>query len=228
MNMGKLFIVATPIGNLEDITVRALETLKNVDVIACEDTRHTRKLLSHYEISKKLVSYHSYNNESQAENILNLIENGNDVALVSDGGTPGISDPGALLVRLARDREIEIVPIPGVSSVTTIMSVSGVASKNFCFNGFLSPKKGRRKKELERIIEAGYNSILLESPYRIVALLRDIVSIDDTVTLVIGREMTKLHEEFLFGRASVLLTELERREKIRGEFTILLIGKKKV
>ena len=226
--MAKLYIVGTPIGNLKDITVRALEILREADIIACEDTRHTRKLLTHYEISKRLVSYHSYNNESQARRILSFLEGGLDVALVSDGGTPGISDPGPLLVRMARERGIEVVPIPGVSSLTTIMSVSGIASKNFCFYGFLSPKRGRRKKELERIIESGYNSVLLESPHRITALLRDIAEINGELELRIGREMTKTHEEFLKGNALKLLTDFERRGKIRGEFTILLIGEKKV
>ncbi len=226
--MAELYIVGTPIGNLEDITLRALEVLKRVDIIACEDTRHTRRLLTHYKISKRLVSYHSYNNESQAEKIINFVEEGLDVALVSDGGTPGVSDPGPLLVRMARERGIEVIPIPGVSSLTTLVSVSGVASKNFCFYGFLSPKRGRRKKELERIVESGYNSILLESPYRIIALLRDIVEIKKDQELIIGREMTKIHEEFLRGTALEVLTELERRERIKGEFTILLIGEKKV
>jgi len=226
--MAKLYIVGTPIGNLGDITLRALETLKRVDIIACEDTRRTRKLLNHYELSKRLVSYHSYNNQSQAESILSFLEDGLDVALVSDGGTPGVSDPGPLLVRMALERGIEVVPVPGVSALTTLMSVSGVASKNFCFYGFLSPKRGRRKKELERIVESGYNSILLESPYRIVALLKDIVEIKGDIKLVIGREMTKVYEEFLRGTATELLTELEGRGRIKGEFTILLIGEKKV
>ena len=226
--MGKLYIVATPIGNLEDITIRAIETLKKVDIIACEDTRHTKKLLYHYEISKRLISYHSYNNKKQVENILSLMKEGLDIALVTDGGTPGISDPGPLLIRMARENNMEIIPIPGVSSVTTLMSVSGVASKNFCFFGFLSPKKGKRKKELERIIENGYNSIVLESPYRVMALLEEITSIDREIKIVVGREMTKVHEEFLTGSVTSVIAELEKREKIKGEFTILIIGKKKV
>ena len=226
--MSTLYIVATPIGNLNDITFRAVEILKKVDVIACEDTRHTIKLLNHFGITKKLVSYHSHNEKRAAERILGFLKQGKQVALVTDGGTPGISDPGSTVVRLVRTSGYVVSPVPGVSAVTTLMSVSGMPSNRFCFYGFLSPSRGKRRKQLKRIMMSESPSILFESPFRILALLREISIIDNKRELFIGREITKIHEEFLCGTANKLLTELERREKIKGEFTVLIGEGKKV
>ncbi len=226
--MAKLYIVATPIGNLDDITLRAIETLKEVDIVACEDTRQTLKLLNHLGVKKKLVSYHSQNERSSAEKIIRILEDGKNVALVSDGGTPGISDPGSLVVRLAREEGFEVTPIPGVSAVTALMSVSGFPSNRFCFYGFLSPSRGKRRKQLKKIMQSESPALLFESPFRVVSLLREIVAIESERKVLVGREITKIHEEFFFGTASLILTELEKREKIRGEFCILIEGSKKV
>jgi len=226
--MAILYIVATPIGNLKDITIRALDTLKSVDIIACEDTRQTLKLLNEYGIKKKLTSFHSHNEKSAGEKILKYLHEGLNIALVCDGGTPGISDPGASIVRLVREQGINAVPIPGPSAVTALMSVSGMESRGFCFYGFLSPKASRRRRDLRKIIEIDSNVIIYESPYRIKALLKDINTFFPNRKLFIGREITKLYEEFISGNASEILTQLARKEKIKGEFSILIEGAKKV
>ncbi len=226
--MQVLYIVATPIGNLKDITLRALDTLKNVDIIACEDTRQTLKLLNHYEIKKKLVSFHSHNEKKAGERILRFLKEGSDVALVSDSGTPGISDPGAFIVRLVRDQNIKTVPIPGPSAVSTLISVSGFESRGFCFYGFLSPKGSRRRKSLQNIKTMCENIVIYESPYRVKSLLEDIAAILPERKIFIGREITKIYEEFFFGRADGILTQLQGRDRIRGEFSILIEGTKKV
>jgi len=226
--MAVLYIVATPIGNLKDVTLRALDTLKKVDIIACEDTRQTLKLLNEYGIKKKLTSFHSHNEKTAGEKILKHLQEGLNIALVCDGGTPGISDPGSSIVRLVREHEISIVPIPGPSAVTTLMSVSGMESRGFCFYGFLSPKASRRRRDLKKICEKNENVVIYESPYRIMALLKDINTIFPDRRVFIGREITKLYEEFIFGNASEILTQLEIKEKIKGEFSILIEGAKKV
>ncbi|NOY07959.1 MAG: 16S rRNA (cytidine(1402)-2'-O)-methyltransferase [Spirochaetes bacterium] len=226
--MAVLYIVATPIGNLKDITLRALDTLKNVDIIACEDTRQTLKLLNHYEIKKKLVSFHSHNEKKAGEKILRFLKEGSAVALVCDSGTPGISDPGASIVRLVRDRNIRTVPIPGPSAVSTLISVSGIESRGFCFYGFLSPKGSRRRKDLQRIKAMCENIVIYESPYRVKSLLEDMAAILPERKVFIGREITKIYEEFIFGRADEILTQLQVKDRIRGEFSILIEGTKKV
>jgi 16S rRNA (cytidine1402-2'-O)-methyltransferase len=220
--MGKLYIVATPIGNLEDITLRALRILKEVDIIACEDTRRTLKLLNHYEIKNKLLSYHAYNEEKAGLKIIAYLQEDKSVALVSDGGTPGISDPGAAIVHKARDKGIEVVPLPGASAFTALLSASGFPVKGVFFEGFLYQKGNKRKKRLKELLEREAGSIVFESPYRICKLLTEISEIDSKRILVIGRELTKIYEEIITDTAQNLLTYYEKKKKIKGEFTIYI------
>lgn len=223
--MGTLFIVATPIGNLADISFRALETFKTVDYVACEDTRHTRQLLSHYEINKPLISCRAANEKSASEKIVKILERGESVAYASDAGTPAISDPGSILVRTARDAGIRVVPIPGASAFSALTSVAGTYDKTVVFEGFLSPKSGRRKRRLQELFDFGAAFVLYESPYRIVKLLTSIAEIDSSRELVVGREMTKLHEEILRGSVEEILHNLEKRPSIKGEFAVFVTGK---
>ncbi len=223
--MGTLFIVATPIGNLADISFRALETFKTVDYVACEDTRHTRQLLSHYEINKPLISCRAANEKSASEKIVKILERGESVAYASDAGTPAISDPGSILVRTARDAGIRVVPIPGASAFSALTSVAGTYDKTVVFEGFLSPKSGRRKRRLQELFDFGAAFVLYESPYRIVKLLTSIAEIDSSRELVVGREMTKLHEEILRGSVEEILHNLEERPSIKGEFAVFVTGK---
>ena len=220
--MSVLYVVATPIGNLEDVSVRALRLLKEVAVIACEDTRQTRKLLGRYGIRTPLIPYHAHNQGWAGERILQVLRSGSGVALVSDGGTPGVSDPGASLVRLARDSSIPVVPVPGPSALAAILSVSGEGLSGVTFAGFLSPRKGRRRRRLEELLTGGEALVLFESPHRILALLADLRDLAPRRQLLIGREMTKAHEEFLEGFPDRLLTELEQRTKIVGEFSVFV------
>ena len=224
-DLGVLYIVATPIGNLKDITLRALEVLKEVDVISCEVTRHTLKLLSHYEIKKHLVSVHARNEKVSCNKVLALLQEGKSVAYVSDAGTPSISDPGSILVNEARQKGIKIVPIPGCSALATLLSVSGVFDKSILFEGFLSPKPGRRKKRLMELMECGSAVVLYESPYRIVKLLKDIAEIDETRSIVVGKELTKVHENVMLGKAGELLEMFSSLESIKGEFSLLISAK---
>jgi 16S rRNA (cytidine1402-2'-O)-methyltransferase len=215
-------MVATPIGNLDDITLRALEILKKVDVIACEDTRHTQGLLVHFDIHKRLIACHSYNEAASSNGIVALMEKGNDIAYVSDAGTPGISDPGARVAAAVSNAGFTVVPVPGVSAVATLVSCAGYVGKSFLFEGFLSPKSGRRKKRLEQLLARNEAFVLYESPYRMIRLLRDLVQIDGNRHVVIGREMTKLHEEFIRGTAASVLQDLEGRTALKGEFALLV------
>lgn len=224
--MGTLYIVATPIGNLADITFRAVEILKEVDVIACEDTRHSSKLFNHYGIKKQLISYYAANEAPGIAKILSFLEEGKDVAYVSDAGTPGISDPGSTLVRRVRKEGFEIVPIPGVSAMAALISVSGVAGRGIMFDGFPSPKKGKRKKRVKELLERDESFIMYESPYRIAKLLEDIKELDSERTVVIGRELTKKFEEIMAGTAAEILDNLSGRSKIQGEFVIIVTEKK--
>ena len=220
--LGVLYVVATPIGNLKDITLRALEVLKDVDVISCEDTRHTLKLLSHYEIKKHLVSIHARNEKIACNKVLDLLEEGKNVAYVSDAGTPAISDPGSILVNEARQKGIEVIPIPGCSAFVTLLSVSGIFDKSVLFEGFLSPKPGKRKKRLMDLMSRDSAVILYESPHRLVKLLKDIAEIDDCRDVVVGKELTKLHEDVIAGKAGKLLEIFSSLESIRGEFSVLI------
>ena len=222
---GILYLVGTPIGNLEDITLRALRTLSEVDLIACEDTRQTLKLLNHYKIEKPTVSYHEHNELTRAPEMVVHLEDGDDIALVTDAGTPGVSDPGYRLVALAVRHHIRVVPIPGASAFLSALVASGLPTDSFRFSGFLPGKAGARRTALEAIRNSPRTQIFYEAPHRIVETLRDIQEIlGPERHVVIAREVTKLHEEFLRGRADNLLEQLERRGDIKGEIT-LLIGK---
>ena len=222
---GTLYLVGTPIGNLEDITLRALRTLKEVDLIACEDTRQTMKLLNHYSIEKPTVSYHEHNELTRAAELVVHLERGDNIAMVSDAGMPGVSDPGYRLVALAVRHHIRVVPIPGASAFLSALVASGLPTDSFHFGGFLPAKEGARRTLLEAIRTAPRTEIFYEAPHRIVETLRDVVAVlGPERHVVIAREVTKLHEEFLRGRADTVLTQLEQRGEIRGEIT-LLIGK---
>ncbi len=225
--MATLYIVGTPIGNLGDITFRALETFKNADVIACEDTRHTLQLLTHFEIQKPLISCRSQNEDKAAEKIIKMLEDGKNVAYASDAGTPGISDPGAVLAGMVRNAGYTVVPIPGPCAFATLVSVAGAGGKTLVFEGFLSPSPGKRRKRLRELLENGEAFVLYESPFRIVKLLTDISDIDNTRRVVIGRELTKLHEEIIEGSAQDLCINFQKRDIIKGEFAVFISGVKK-
>jgi 16S rRNA (cytidine1402-2'-O)-methyltransferase len=220
--MSTFYMVATPIGNLEDITYRAVQTLKSVDVIACEDTRHTQQLLNHFEISKRLIACHAHNEINSAKGIVELLASGLDIAFVSDAGTPGISDPGARVVTAVREAGFPVVPIPGPSAVATLVSVAGFVGKSFTFEGFLSPRKGRRTKRLAQLLERDEAFVLYESPFRIVKTLEEIAALDAKRMVVAGREMTKKFEEFLQGTAGAVASTLAGRDAIKGEFAVLV------
>lgn len=224
--MSILYVVATPIGNLGDITHRALETFKSVDVIACEDTRHTLQLLTHFGIRKPLLSCRARNEEDASKKVLEVLKKGQNVAYASDAGTPALSDPGAVLVRLVREAGHDIVPIPGASAFATLLSVAGGTDKTVVFEGFLSPKPGRRRTRLKELLDTGYGFILYESPFRILKLLTDLAEISDERAVVIGRELTKLHEELISGTAAELRDDFASRQKILGEFSVFVSGKK--
>ena len=223
--MGILFVVATPIGNLKDISFRALETFQEADFIACEDTRHTLGLLTHYEISKPLISCRAVNETSASEKIVKLLDEGKKIAYASDAGTPAISDPGSILVRTAREAGHTIIPIPGASAFGAIMSIAGTYDKTVVFEGFLSPKAGKRKRRLQELFDFGAGFVLYESPYRIIKLLADIAEIDSNRELIVGRELTKLHEEIIKGSAAEVLQNFEKRPSIKGEFSVFVTGK---
>ena len=218
-------MVATPIGNLKDISFRALETFQEADFIACEDTRHTLGLLTHYEISKPLISCRAVNEAAASEKIVKLLDEGKKIAYASDAGTPAISDPGSILVRTAREAGHTIIPIPGASAFGAIMSIAGTYDKTVVFEGFLSPKAGKRKRRLQELFDFGAGFVLYESPYRIVKLLADIAEIDSNRELIIGRELTKLHEEIIKGQAAEVLQNFEKRPSIKGEFSVFVTGK---
>ncbi|MBI5286848.1 MAG: 16S rRNA (cytidine(1402)-2'-O)-methyltransferase [Deltaproteobacteria bacterium] len=219
--MGTLYIVATPIGNLEDITLRALRILRKVGLIAAEDTRHTRILLRNFHIHIPLTSYFEGNELKKGPYILSRLKEGMDVALVSDAGTPGISDPGYRLVRLAIDNSIPVVPIPGPSALMTALSVAGLPTNSFVFEGFVPSKQKERQKFLLKMKGEGRTIILYESPRRVIVTLEDIIKIWGDVGIVVARELTKIHEEVLRDKASVVLERL-RSVGPKGEITIVL------
>ena len=220
---GTLYIVATPIGNLGDITRRAVEVLGEVDLIAAEDTRHSRKLLSALGISTEMISYREHNREDAAKRIMARIWQGKDVALITDAGTPGVSDPGHYLVGLCVDQSISVIPVPGPSAVTALLSASGMELTRFIFQGFLPPKAKAREEVLEQLAASGFPCVIYESPNRVLATLGAIAGIMSDRQLVLGREMTKLHEEFIRGTAVEVAHRLEAG-KIKGEVTILVEG----
>lgn len=218
---GKLYLVATPIGNLEDITLRALRVLKEVDLIAAEDTRHTLGLLNHFEISKPLISYYKQNEKTKSEILINKLLEGQNVAVVSDAGTPGISDPGEEIVKVAIENGIEIVPIPGACAFVNALIASGLSSREFAFIGFLSAVKKDKKEKLEEIKYETRTLILYEAPHKLKATLESIYEILGDRKIVLARELTKIHEEFIRDNVSNIL---ERIEEIKGEFVILIEG----
>ncbi len=222
--MGTLLLVATPIGNLGDITIRALEALKSADAIACEDTRHTIKLLSHFEIRKPLLSCHANDEERGAARVIALLDEGKTVAYCSDAGTPGLSDPGAILARRAREAGHAVSPLPGPSAFAALVSAAGMGGRSFLFDGFPSPKSGRRRSRVAELMGRGESFVLYESPYRIIALMEEIAIVDPERRVCLGREMTKLHEEFISGTASEVLDSLKEKEEMRGEFAVLVAG----
>ena len=220
-----LYLVATPIGNLEDITLRALRVLKQADVIACEDTRQTQKLLNHFGIATRTTSYHEHNEMTRAAELVLELEQGARIALVTDAGMPGISDPGFRLISLAIRHHIPVVPIPGASAFLSALVASGLSTDSFRFSGFLPAKAGQRRQVLESVREAQRTQIFYEAPHRIKEALQDIVEIlGGHRHVVIAREVTKLHEEFLRGHADQVLEILNARGDVKGEIT-LLIGK---
>jgi 16S rRNA (cytidine1402-2'-O)-methyltransferase len=220
-----LYLVATPIGNLEDITLRALHVLKEVDQIACEDTRHTQKLLNHYGITTRTISYHEHNEMTRAAELVKEMQEGASVALVTDAGMPGISDPGYRLISLAIRHHVPVVPIPGASAFLAALVASGLQTDSFRFSGFLPAKRGERRAALEAVRTSPRTQVFYEAPHRIVETLADVVEVlGDARHVVIAREVTKLHEEFLRGRAGEILAALQARGAVKGEIT-LLIGK---
>ena len=218
------YVVATPIGNLEDITLRALRVLISVDLIACEDTRQTQKLLNHYDIKTKTTSYHDHNEMTRApELIVDFERQGSTIALVTDAGMPGISDPGFRLISLAIRHHVPVIPIPGASAFLASLVASGLPTDSFRFSAFLPPKRGERRDALEAIRETPRTQIFYEAPHRIVETLEDIVEVLGVERhVVVAREVTKLHEEFLRGTAEQVLLELKSRPEVKGEITLLV------
>jgi 16S rRNA (cytidine1402-2'-O)-methyltransferase len=224
---GVLYIVATPIGNLDDISLRAIATLKAVELIAAEDTRHSKFLLKHLGIDTRMISCHEHNEESRCEMILQTLQNGGDVALISDAGTPLISDPGYRLVNAARQAGIRVSPIPGANSAIAALSGAGLATEKIHFYGFLSARAGRRGAQLESLRDIDGTLVLFESSHRIIGLLQQLQQIFPQQQCVIAKELTKLHEQFLCGRAVDLLARFEQDDALtRGEFVVLIDNSK--
>ena len=218
---GSLFLVATPIGNLQDISSRAVATLRNVDLIACEDTRHTQKLLNHLGIKKKLISHHEHNEESRTSEMVDMLNAGRSVAVVSDAGTPAINDPGFRIVKKAIESGIDIVSIPGPSAVVTALAASGLPTDSFFFGGFLPAKKGERQRRLMKLRDVPATLIFYEAPHRLLGSLDDCLTVLGDRDAVIARELTKVHEEYLRGKLSQILTHFHSH-KPKGEIVILI------
>ena len=225
--MSILYIVSTPIGNLADITYRAVKTLQEVDVIACEDTRHSQRLLGRYDIHKRLIACHAKNEKSSAAGIIKLLSEGKQVAYVSDAGTPGISDPGSRLVSAVRESGYQVVPIPGASAFATLFSVAGFMGKSTLFEGFLSPKSGRRETRLKELLSRQEAFVLYESPFRVLKVLKALSELAPQRQMIVGREMTKAFEEYVTGTAEEVFSVFEQRDSIKGEFALLVAGPQK-
>jgi 16S rRNA (cytidine1402-2'-O)-methyltransferase len=218
-----LYLVATPIGNMEDITLRALRVLNEVDLIACEDTRQTQKLLGHYGIQTRTVSYHEHNEMTKAAELIVDLESGAKIALVTDAGMPGISDPGFRLIALAIRHHVPVVPIPGASAFLAALVASGLPTDSFRFSGFLPAKSGQRRKLLESVRESPRTQVFYEAPHRLLETLADVIEVlGSDRHVVVAREVTKLHEEFLRGRAQEVLDQLKSRGEVKGEITLLI------
>jgi len=220
---GTLFVVATPIGNLEDITLRALRILREADLIACEDTRHTRKLLSHYQITTPTSSYHEHNEQQRTGWLVERLESGTDIALVSDAGTPSISDPGFRLVRAALERGIRVSPIPGACAIISALSISGRPTDSFAFLGFLPGRRAARRNRLRALRSESRTLLFFESPLRLASTLKDIDEILDSREVTVAREMTKVHEQLVTGTAAELAS-LFRSRRPKGE-TVVVVEK---
>lgn len=220
---GKLYICPTPIGNLEDITYRTLKVLNEVDLIAAEDTRQTLKLLNHYEINKPLISYHRHNEETKSEILIEKLRNGENIALVSDAGTPGICDPGEEVIKKAIEDNIEVIPIPGACAMINALIVSGISTKEFEFLGFLPLNKKLRRQKLKEIENSSKTIIIYEAPYKMKTTLGDLKEILKDRKIVLARELTKIHEEFIRKSIDELLSEIDT---IKGEMILIIEGNK--
>lgn len=221
---GTLYIVATPIGNLEDISQRALRVLREVDLVACEDTRHTKKLLNHFGINTKTISYHEHNERERAEELCLILESGKSIALVSDAGTPLISDPGFRIVNTAIEKNISVVPVPGAAAFVAALAASGLPTDQFYFAGFLPPRSNARRARLEELAQIPATLVFYEAPHRIAATLRDAIEVLGHRQAVVARELTKLHEEFARGRLSELVERFSKTENVRGEIVLMISG----
>ncbi len=222
MVQGTLYLVATPIGNLEDISPRALRILRDVDLIACEDTRHTAKLLARYGIRTPRESYHKFNEERRTEKLMRRLHEGEQIALVSDSGTPLVSDPGYEIVTACRMRGIRVIPVPGPSAAIAALTASGLPTDSFFFAGFLPARSSQRKRRLEELESLPATLIIYEAPHRLLASLSDMIAVLGSRQAVIARELTKIHEEFLTGSLTELFDLLQSREKIQGEIVIVV------
>lgn len=223
--MGKLYIVATPIGNLEDITLRAIRILQEVDIIAAEDTRHTLKLLNHLEITKPLISYHRHNEDTKTETLIEKLLEGQDIALVSDAGTPGICDPGEIIIKKCIEEKIEIIPIPGACAMINALITSGIDTKEFTFLGFLPLNRKLRKEKLEEIKKSKKTIILYEAPHKLMTTLKELGDILEDRQVVLARELTKIHEEFIRGDIKQLI---EKADNLKGEIVLMIEGNKNI
>ena len=223
-NKGNLYIVATPIGNLEDITLRAVRILKEVDLIAAEDTRHTLKLLNHLEISKPMISYHRHNEGERTDDLIKELEAGKQIALVSDAGTPGICDPGEEIIKRCIEKNIKIIPIPGACAMVNALIASGVSTKEFSFLGFLPLNKKTRREKLEEIRNSNKTTILYEAPHKLKNTLKDLRDIVGNRKMVLARELTKIHEEYIRGTVDELI---EKSENLKGEIVLIIEESKK-
>lgn len=218
---GCLYVVATPIGNLEDITLRALRVLRECHLVACEDTRQTQKLLNHYEIRKRVISYHAHNEQKRAAELIALLESGAHIALVSDAGTPGISDPGQRIVALCRERGFPVIPLPGPSALVAALAASGMEGQYFLFGGFLPARTGERQQALNDLARFEHPIVFYEAPHRLLDSLRDLRALLGNRKAFVARELTKLHEELASGSLAELITRFQTREP-RGEITIVV------
>jgi 16S rRNA (cytidine1402-2'-O)-methyltransferase len=219
---GTLYLIATPIGNLEDITHRAVRLLGEVEVIACEDTRHTKKLLNHYGINTRTISYHEHNERERSRELIERLKSGADVAVVSDAGTPGISDPGFRLARLAIDSGVQVVPVPGASALISALVASGLPTDEFFFGGFLPARSGARRARLSELRSLPATLIFYEGPHRIAATLKDALEILGERQTVVARELTKMHEEIVRGSLSELTARFSSPESARGEMVLMI------
>ena len=220
MMNGKLYLIATPIGNLGDITYRAVETLKVVDIIAAEDTRHSLKLLNYLGINKPMISYHRHNEETKTQELINILKDGKNIGLITDAGTPGISDPGEEIVRQCIENEINIIPIPGACALINALIASGLNTKEFAFYGFLPLDKKLRQKKFEDFTLQNKTIIFYEAPHRLLKTLKEINSIFGNIKIVIAKEITKIHEEYIRGNIEEIIIKLNNKE-IKGEYIIL-------